>query len=1073
MRLIAAFILVLNTLALFSQREEKLQVLNIEDGLSQSVVNDILIDSKGFLWVGTQDGLNRYDGYSFKVFKNNPDDKYSISSDYINAIAEDANDNLWIGTRTGLNKYDSRKQKFIHYGLPSNNIVFPEINVRSLLVDSENFVWVLLPNYLVRINPMDEKVRIFGFSDESSSDKHCIARSLYESSSGNIWFIKGHQLVMFDRVFGRFDFMPLNAPEPVNCFNNIFEVNKKMYVASDQVVWKYTANQPLKKVQGFETQISLFKLDREPQGLYLVNVSGLFRLKNFSFKKQISFDYSSINLERFFVSSSTMDASKNLWVGTSGKGVLKVNTSVPKFEILELEVKENNFLSDDQISSIYYDGVSYWIGTYEYGLNFVNSETREVTHMAKNDQNAFIKDDDIYDIKQVGNRVVIATELGISVVKKSPYGRFIQESHPQLEQLNVHVYDLLPKDSSSFFFSFGGQLHQYNLNEKALQSWMFDIEKEAGIANSYCIEQVEQDLIFIGTSHGLFRFDLRRNYWDRFLHKQDDTASISGNDVYALDYDRFGRLWVGTANGLDVLDDPFSNDAKFEFVGTGEKKTIYSINNTQNYAFVGTGNGLVRIRYSDSAINVFHKADGLPCNEFNVGATYKFKDGRLAFGGQGGVVIFHPDSLSLSAFNPDVEISGAEVYGTHGKREIPVYSGATLELKGSDFLVNIYFSSLDLTAPNKIQYRYKINDSEWVNIGNQNYASFSNLQPGTYKITVSGTNSDRLWSSSLAYLQLKLSRPWYATWWAYLVYTIAFLSSVLFVIESRTRRLRLTNQVLREKEASAKQVSLQKDRLMILHKNVTESMNYASRIQQALFPTNNTFKKIVPQSFVMHRPKDIISGDFYWVTEVGSKICVAAVDCTGHGVPGALMSVIAVELLKKAVVQNGYEKPSEILENMEQLLLDLFISENDEEFNIADGMDMGLCMIDRETMILEYAGAMHSLYYVHNGQLKEIKGDRIPVGLVRGDGESGYTNHYIEFTGDHIFYMASDGYVDQFGGPQNKKYKQKRFRNFLISIAEHDLDMQHLLLENNFDKWRGPNEQVDDVLVVGFKTTFD
>jgi len=1072
MRLAIFYILISFSLSLFGQREEKLQVLNIQHGLSQSVVNDVLIDSKGFLWVGTQNGLNRYDGYDFKIFHNNPQDPYSISSDYINAIAEDANDNLWIGTRTGLNKYDSRKQKFIHYGLPSNSIVFPEINVRSLLVDSENFVWVLLPNYLVRINPMDQEVRIFGFSDERSLDRHCTASALYQSSNGNIWFLKGHQLVMFDKVFGRFDFNPIEVPGFVNCFQNIFEHNNQMYITSDQTVWKYKSGDLLQKVQYFDGQISIFQ-NKKDNEVYLVSNKGLYRIKNGAFQKQLTFDFSSSNIERFFVSALTLDSSENLWIATSGKGILKTNISDPKFEVIEQEVKEGNFLSDDQISSIFFDGLYYWIGTYEYGLNFVNSKTRKVTQMTANDRDAVITNDNIYDIKHVGSRAIVATSLGLNVINRNSKGKLVRESHPVLDKLKVHVYEVLPVKSHSMFFSYGGQLHLYDLEEKELQSWMFDMEKDAGIANSFCLENVEDDLVFIGTSHGLFRFDLRNKYWDRFLYHQDDTTSLSGNDVYALDYDRLGRLWVGTANGLDLLDDPFSNDPHFNHITGDQKSTIYSINNTDKHAFVGTGNGLLRIRYSDSTRTLFHKADGLPCDEFNVGATYEFKNGRLAFGGQGGVAFFHPDSLQLSAFNPEVEISGATIYGSRGKREVPVYSGATLDLSVSDFLVNIYFSSLDLTAPQKIEYRYRVNDSDWISIGNQNYASFSNLQPGKYRISVNGTNADRIWSSNIAYLKIQVPRPWYATWWAYSFYTVLFLGALLFGIETRTRRLRLTNQVLRDKEASAKQVSRQNDRLTILHKNVTESMNYASRIQQALFPANNSFKRVIPHSFVMHRPKDIISGDFYWYTEVGAKICIAAVDCTGHGVPGALMSVIAVELLKKTVVQNGHEKPSDILEKMEYQLYELFITENEEEKNISDGMDMGLCMIDRETMTLEFAGAMNSLYNVKNGVLNEIKGDRVPVGMGRALGKHEYTNHYLEFSDEDIFYMASDGYADQFGGPQNKKYKQRRFRNFLLSIARHDMDMQHLLLENNFDKWRGANEQVDDVMVMGFKTQFE
>jgi ligand-binding sensor domain-containing protein/serine phosphatase RsbU (regulator of sigma subunit) len=1063
-----SFLLILLALRAFPQVNIDLQNINIQEGLSQSVVNDILIDSKGFCWVGTQNGLNRFDGYSFKSFFNNPDNKFSISSDFVTSIAEDADENLWIGTRSGLNKYESRKQRFIHFGLPTNKIIFPEINVRSLLIDNKNFIWVLLPNYLVRINPVDLESKIFSFGDNNL--QYCLATGLYESSSGNIWFVKGNRVVMFDKVFEKFEFFDLNLPKSKSCITSVFEYDSKIFLSTDYDLFEMSVDLAMKHLQRFESKVFIFQ---NKNHVYASSTSGLFVFDGVSFHQQLKYNSKATNLNRFLVSVSTIDKSNNLWIGTSGKGILKSSISKPKFNRIEQHVSGDNYLSDDQISSIAADDRYFWISTYEYGLNRVDKKTGKVRVFNTNNTNGLIPVDNIYNVKLIGARLVLSTERGVYVLKKDVRGNLYRDVHKELEALGFHIYNTKLVSDIHLYFAYGGILYQYDYINKTLVSNVFDIDKDIGVASSYSIESVKDDLIFVGTSHGLFRFDLRNKFWDRFIFDRDNNKTISSNVIYALDYDEKGRLWVGTPNGLDYIEDPFSKNPTFIHKLNEKKRTIYSVKNTGVNTWVGTGNGLVRYNTLNDSISEFHKTDGLPCEEFNIGAVYKFDDGRVAFGGQGGVAYFHPDSVHLSSFNPEVEISSAVIYNHKGKRELPVYSGASINLKVSDFLTNIYFSALDHTAPEKNRYRYKVNGSEWVDVGNQNYASFSNLQSGLYKIEINGSNADRLWSSHVAYVSINVPRPWYASWWAYTVYTILVLGLILFSIETRTKRLRLTNQVLKEKEASAKQVAKQKDRLVSLHKDVTESMKYASRIQHALFPTNNAFKRILPHSFVMHRPKDIISGDFYWAVEIGPKLCVTAVDCTGHGVPGALMSVIAIELLKRTILQDSYRKPAEILKQMDMNLQELFATEDDDDqVKIADGMDMGICMIDRETMTLEFSGAVNSLFVVSDGELEEIKGNRVPVGMGKNFENFEYDNHYIEFNEDMIFYLTSDGYPDQFGGVANKKYKYNRFRNFLTTIANHDMDMQQLLLENNFDKWRGANDQVDDVLVIGFKGRF-
>lgn len=1070
MRIVFFIVLIWFGNVLFAQQEVKVQSLSIEHGLSQSVVNDLLIDSRGFVWIGTQNGLNRYDGYNFKVFFNNPNDKFSISSDFITCLGEDAIDNLWIGTRSGLNKFNHRTHRFIHYGLPSNILEFPQFHVRSLLVDGGNFVWVLLPEYLVRINPVDDDMKIFSLNETVTKDKYCPVEGLYESSNNNIWFIAGSKLIMFDKVFENFEVFDFQRDLGTTCLTGVFESGKTMYVTTDNAVYEINNPSSITKVFTKGRDGEAFSVLKQKKQTFVVANDGYYCVRNGEFQlSKVFTNNSGVPLQNY-ITVADIDSSNNLWIGTSGKGVLKTNITRPRFQSITHNVFENRFLSDDQVSSIWVDPDIVWIGTYEYGLNILNKTNRTVELISVDTRPDLLKSNNIYDIAKVSNRYIIATGKGFSIVKKQGE-RLVHERHEKLENFTGRIYDILSIGDSLIYYSFGGVLYRYGLNSGTYVSWTFDVDSESGLTNSYSVEKVRDDLIFIATSYGLFRFDLRTEYWDRFLFSNDDPFSISGNNVYALDFDTHGRLWVGTSSGFAYVEDAYAKKMKFNRILEYEKHTVYSIVAGDNFTWIGTGNGLIRYNFDERVVSYFTKSDGLPCNEFNIGVQHHVDQSHVAFGGQGGVVLFNMDSVLLSDFNPVLELSNVVLYGRGGKRELPVYSGAVIDLSVSDFLVNIHFTSLDHTSPDKNLYRYKINNSDWVDLGNQNYSSFSNMQPGRYTIQISGTNSDRIWSDNTAMIVLQVPSPWYNSWWAYVFYTIILFVFVLFGIEVRTRHLRLTNQVLREKEASARQVTKQKDRLSVLHKDLTESISYASRIQRALFPANSTFKRILPFSFAMHRPKDIISGDFYWVAEAEAKVVVAVVDCTGHGVPGALMSVLAVELLKKIVVDEGYVKPSEILSQLSLGLYQLF-EHDDDAVDISDGMDMGLCVVDRETLTLEYSGAIHSLYKVRNNELREIKGDRIPVGMAASSKECRFTNHVVEYADNDMFFMSSDGYPDQFGGRDNKKYKYNRFRNFLVTIAEHDLDLQQLLLENNFDKWRGTAEQVDDVLVVGFKPRF-
>jgi serine phosphatase RsbU (regulator of sigma subunit) len=284
---------------------------------------------------------------------------------------------------------------------------------------------------------------------------------------------------------------------------------------------------------------------------------------------------------------------------------------------------------------------------------------------------------------------------------------------------------------------------------------------------------------------------------------------------------------------------------------------------------------------------------------------------------------------------------------------------------------------------------------------------------------------------------------------------------------SQTRILVKTRKLLKEKEQALDLIEVQKVELELRDRNITDSLIYAQRIQEALLPSESYFRKHFADSFILFKPKNIVSGDFYWIGEKGEKIFVLAADCTGHGVPGALMSMIGLKIIEKTINEDNIEIPSKILAVMNKGLEKTFSREKNIGTIIRDGMDIGLCVIDRKRKKVYYAGAFLPLYLIRDGNLIEIIADKIIIGM--NPGGLPYTDHEIDLLDDDIFYIFSDGYVDQFGGNKNKKFMYRRFRYLLTTIHRFPVNDQKAILDENIKTWMGSNEQVDDMMVIGFR----
>lgn len=1081
----------------------------VEDGLSQSEVICIFQDSRGLIWIGTQAGLNRFDGRNFISYDKDPLDSNSISSGWVYSIAEDFNGNLWIGTQNGLNKFDPVTEKFEHYLTSPQEIKELGSNtVYSILVENKDLIWIKTDYTISKFIPSEN--RFIHYSHKSDEDLFTVPKTdfhlpMLETKTG-IWTGSSFGLQFFSFEYDQIQSFhhekgnPLTIPDDyVNALamdnsGNIFvgTENGIAYFETFRNIVRPLLTSEINKIleDAGSKHVTGLLIDQSNDGrVLIISTYGggivTYDLINKTSRifKEDKANPQSLKYNR--INTLFRDKSRNLWVGLNGRGINKYSPKGTKFKTYKNAGNSGIKLSDNLVASIYANKEEIWVGTWSLGLNIINKKTKEITYInTKGPENQRISDDHVHCLfKRSNGNIWIGTKNGIDIYKTSSENFYSFEKYfgvelpDNLKESRINVIREI--DNEKVLIGSAKGLTFFDTFTKTFSFLKSDLEENNIKSTVYDI-WIDPDFYWVATLDGLYKIDKNQNVIKVYKTSENLTEisdglykELNSSGIFDITKDKYGYFWLATESGLNKFDPKKETFSYYTMLTKGlQDNTIYELllKNNDNL-WLSSNRGISMLNVTTDSIKSYTTSDGLQGLEFNNGASFVSETGEFYFGGFDGFNVFFPDSIKENTTVPNAIFENYSIINNKGETHTHSLFGVQkIKMSYNDNSIKIFFASLEYTNPSKNQYKYKLEgqDDNWIPLDEQNYVSFPSLRPGEYVLKVKGSNNDLIWSDEIA-LEISVSYPLYDNIWAYLVYFLILGLIIYRIWQQNRNKQRRANEEIRNKQLMNLKLEQQKEELDIQNTNMTDSINYAKHIQEAMLPSDFLFKKLIPNSFVLYITKDIVSGDFYWIAQRGTKTFIAAVDCTGHGVPGAFMSIIGFDLLKNIVRERGVEDPAEILNQLNYGVSDTFRNTNSDDQKIRDGMDITLCVIDKSKHTIEFSGAMNPLCMIREDSISLIKGNRFSIGSLNDDENNKFDKHTIKYKQGDSFYLFSDGYFDQFGGALGKKFKQKRFLHLLLNIHHLSPEKQRNELKENFNRWKDQLEQVDDVLVIGFK----
>jgi len=607
--------------------------------------------------------------------------------------------------------------------------------------------------------------------------------------------------------------------------------------------------------------------------------------------------------------------------------------------------------------------------------------------------------------------------------------------------------------------------------------------------------------LWLATTHnGIIhiKFDRNESLTNYNIFRYDTTSGLpdaNNNKVYFIHDKIIATTTKGLYSLITLKTKPFWThkfvpDSSFGFNFQKDKIRIFHLHSDKhkNTWFI-TSNGVYKLAY------ISNESKRLLSRPFKIISRYDKENIILT---QENGIAWFLNSDALFRYNPSKENQTPQILPTLIRKVILsnnkiIYGGgdANYGFQTKKFhiiysenipyqfnTIEFEFSNPSYENQNSNQYSWFLEgyDEKWNEWTSKNYAKYTNLSEGKYIFRVKGKNIFEIESAEAIY-EFRITPPWYRTWWTYLSILIILGFLFYFGMKLYAIRLKITNRRLEnlvrirtsQLEKQNEKIHSQAELLARQHTEIKDSIDYASQIQKAMLPPKSLIDGIFQKYFILYLPRDIVSGDFYWITSKKNFIIIAVADCTGHGVPGAFMSMLGITLLKTIVNQQEILSSNEILNHLREMLI-LSLHQRIEESESSDGMDMAICVLNNNTLKLEYSGANNPLYVVRNQELTVYKADKMPIGVFAFKDEP-FTKHEIQLQRNDTLYMFSDGFIDQFGGKYGKKFLSTRFQETIIAMNKLCLSIseQKLYLEDVFKQWKGKISQIDDILIVGIK----
>ena len=761
----------------------------VQNGLSSNTITTILQDRKGFMWIGTRNGLNRFDGNTFKIFHNVLSDVQSLGSNSIFSLFEDNKEQMWVGTYSGIYLYDPQKEKFSTFKL------IPSGEVRFIAGDNENNIWIISNLTLYRYNQLNSKVTSFKLDNDQTI-------ALHISKEGEIWTATANGIVKhFNLSTGNFkdyDIKELHEGNKITPIEDICPVGDSALIIgcmNKVLLFNYKTETIINifKNNSVSNDVHVHKIFPQPNNEYWLGTENgiyIFNIKTFE-TKIVSKDYSNpFSITDNVVSTISHDKEGGIWVGTFFGGVNYYSKQYNAFKKYFPEPNKIS-LSGNIVHEICKDNYgNLWVGTEDAGLNSINLATGNITQFKADNKKGSISYRNIHGIIADGNELWIGTyEHGLDVmdINTNKVIRHYDASNKLNSLASNFIISLYKTNEEDILVGTWNGLFKYNRKEDNFTLMPF--------FNSHiqCIHEDENGTLWVGTyGDGVYYLNEKKNIKGRLEYQPGIPNKLINNYVNNLFEDNEKNFWFCTERGLSHYDTKTKQIKNYTVEdGLPDNQIFRIMEDNEGLFWISTAKGLSRFDISTNDFTNFHVANGLPTEQFNYNSSFKNDDGTLFFGTVKGMISFNPKDFIKNNFIPPVYITGLQINNTEAvvgnektglHKSITYTNNITLPYNSSNLSIDVAALSYIIPEMNEYAYQMEGIDKTWTILKKNRKIFYTNLLPGKYIFKLKGSNSEGVWNNKETVLNLEILPPLWATKWAYLLYALVVSGIIITII---------------------------------------------------------------------------------------------------------------------------------------------------------------------------------------------------------------------------------------------------------------------------------------------------